>query len=1185
MSSVALYCTHDDDSFYYCFSANHRVRFLYFNCMQVKLALFGKFALMGQGVPVKFATDHARALLAYLAVEPGTHDRSALAALLWPEQPENAARQNLRQTLLHLKQGMRTISGVDSDLDHLLAITARTLQFQSDLVTIDVAQVQALWAACNSHEHAALSACAPCLARLQQAVELYQGEFLQGFFLKNSRPFEEWVEYVRGQLHRRTVEALNLLAVAAEAAGLYERMQQHATRQLALEPWREEAHQQLMRALALNGQGSAALAHYLVCCRVLQEELSATPSPATVALYEQIKRGTLLPIPPRSTADLLPRTPATTPLPLTPVSPPRHNLPAHLPFLVGREAPLHDLYTLVCQTTQRLITLVGMGGMGKTRLALALMERIIIEQPTPFPQGVWFIPLLGVAASQADLPAALAETIGRVVGLPAGDQEAPPTALFRYLGQRQLLLLLDNFEHLIAEETSAKAATTFLLALLQAAPGVTLLVTSRMLLHLQVETVVRLEGLPVPNGSTTRLPTTDDASAASVRLFVHHAQRTLSSFRLTSDNLPAVIQLCRFLGGMPLAIALAAPLAAHLPPAALLSAIQQNLALLASPRRDLDERHQRIIAIFDYTWALLTADEQQALAQMAIFTGQFSWAALQAITQTTPLVVMALVNKSLLQQTAVGRYQLHELARHFADSKGARWGKAFHTACQLRYSAYYLGFVRQHAAALRQRHAVTVIGELRQEEENITRAWQLALTHGQIEQVVGALDGLFAYWRQTGRYREGEALLASALAVVTSLPADDGVATLPSQPANLSAKLWLFYADCLYEQTRFKAALEAATKASALAADSALYALGLIIQAECLCWQSRYTEAKTPAEQAYALARQQGAWEVEIRALIVLTWYGASQAEKLALVTQALQLAQQQGDPYFERLCLQHLAGTCENEGDYARSLPYRAHSLELAQAAQDPFQLGQAAYLYGLVHAHVGLYAEARHLFHQALTLAQEHSFVWLTKRCQNRLAMVYTCLGQIDSADHFSAQARAPSPDHEEASPFFLFTYGRILGAQGKTAQQTLLLQTLLRQKRTEAAERTTLLPELAELAQLAVAQNDKGAALAYAEEMLAILQQYPRFSMSDVYFDRYAIDLACYCALHAAQDGRAAALLAEGYGKLWTQAEQISDRVLRRAYLEKVQANRELVICWQQRQSSVVIRPSPTSVVRKR
>ena len=104
MSSVALYCTHDDDSFYYCFSANHRVRFLYFNCMQVKLALFGKFALMGQGVPVKFATDHARALLAYLAVEPGTHDRSALAALLWPEQPENAARQNLRQTLLHLKQ-------------------------------------------------------------------------------------------------------------------------------------------------------------------------------------------------------------------------------------------------------------------------------------------------------------------------------------------------------------------------------------------------------------------------------------------------------------------------------------------------------------------------------------------------------------------------------------------------------------------------------------------------------------------------------------------------------------------------------------------------------------------------------------------------------------------------------------------------------------------------------------------------------------------------------------------------------------------------------------------------------------------------------------------------------------------------------------------------------------------------
>jgi hypothetical protein len=197
----------------------------------------------------------------------------------------------------------------------------------------------------------------------------------------------------------------------------------------------------------------------------------------------------------------------------------------------------------------------------------------------------------------------------------------------------------------------------------------------------------------------------------------------------------------------------------------------------------------------------------------------------------------------------------------------------------------------------------------------------------------------------------------------------------------------------------------------------------------------------------------------------------------------------------------------------------------------------------------------------------------------------MVYTCLGEIDSADHFSAQARTPSPDHEEASPFFLFTYGRILGAQGKVAQQTLLLQTVLRQKRTGSAERTTLLPELADLAQLALRQNDQGAALAYAEEILAILQRYPRFSMSDVYFDQYAIYLACYRTLHAGEDGRAAALLAEGYGKLWTQAEQISDRVLRRAYLEKVQANRELVVCWEQRQSSVVIRPSPTSVVRKR
>jgi DNA-binding SARP family transcriptional activator/predicted ATPase len=1135
--------------------------------MQINLALFGRFALTIQGAPVKFATDQARALCAYLAVEPGAHDRSTLAALLWPEQPENVARQNLRQALLHLKQGLHTISDLDGDLDQILTITTRTLQFHPGLVTVDVTRFQTLWAACNNHEHTALAACIPCLARLQQAVELYQGEFLQGFFLKNSLPFEEWVSYVRGQLHRHMLEALNHLALAAEAAGTYERMQQYATRQLALEPWREEAHQQVMRALALNGQGSAALAHYLVCRRVLQEELGVAPSPATVALYEQIKRGALLPTAPRSAANLPPSPPVPNlpQLPLALATSPRHNLPAHLPLLVGREEQLQQLYALLCQSKQQLVTLVGMGGIGKTSLALALMARMVGEQPAPFTHGVWFIPLVGVVATQADLPAALAETIGRVVGLPAGNQEAQPTALFHYLAQRQALLLLDNFEHLLAAETSAKAATIFLLTLLQATPGVKLLVTSRTPLQVQAEAVARLEGLPVPSGATTRPPTSDDAGAASVRLFVYHAQRALPSFALTSDNLAAVIQLCRFLGGMPLAIELAAPLAAHLSPAELLVAIQQNLGLLTSPRLDLDARHQRITAIFDYTWELLTADEQRALVQMAIFVGPFSWSALQAITQTTPLVVMALANKALVQQMAVGRYQLHELVRHFAVGKVAAWGEAFYGALQLRYVAYYLGFVSQRAAALRHRQATTVIGEIRQEGENIARAWQLALAHGQVEPVAGALDGLLAYWRQTGRHREGETLLADALPV--GVKAAGGNAEAPPLPTGLLAKLWLVYADCLYEQTRFKAALEVAAKASALAdGDSALYALGLIIQAECLCWQSRYAAAKPLAEQAYVLAQAQGAWAVEIRALIVLTWYRDTQAEKLALVTQALQIAQQQGDPYFERVCLQHLAGTCENGGDYARSLPYRADGLALAQAAQDPFQLGQAAYLCGLVHAHLGLYTEARHLFHQALTLAQEHSFVWLTKRCQNRLAMVYTCLGQIDAADHFSAQARTPSPGHEEMSPFFLFTYGRILGAQGKAAQQMLLLQALLRQKRTEAAERTTWLPELAELAQLAVQQNDKGAALAYAEEILAILQQHPRFSMSDVYFDRYAIDLACYCALHAAQDARATSVLVAGYGKLWAQAEQISDTMLRRAYLENVRANRELVACWQ-------------------
>ncbi len=375
-------------------------------------------------------------------------------------------------------------------------------------------------------------------------------------------------------------------------------------------------------------------------------------------------------------------------------------------------------------------------------------------------------------------------------------------------------------------------------------------------------------------------------------------------------------------------------------------------------------------------------------------------------------------------------------------------------------------------------------------------------------------------------------------------------------------------------------------KAVALAlaiGDATQYARGLITLAEGLSWQGRHNEAQPFAQQAYALAEQQGAWEIEIRALIVLAWYCETKEQRLAPVAQALQLAQQHGDPYFELLCLHNMAGACENEGEYARSLPYRLHCLELARAAQDLYQIALATYLCGLVHVHLGLYTAAVDYFQQSLTLAQEHSFTGLEKSNQNRLAMAYTCLGQIDSAQQFSAQARALSRGAEEVSPFAAFVYSRILAAQGKWTEQALLLQRLLLQKRAKVGiAPTTLLPELAALAQLALRQNNLQPARTYVKEILDILDKQSHFSMSDLYFDYYAIPLACYQVLQAWRDGRAATILATSYQKLRTEAEQITDATVQRAYLENVSANRELIAAWQSAQQEQSVAESPSSSV---
>jgi DNA-binding SARP family transcriptional activator len=442
--------------------------------MQLSLSLFGPFQAALDDQPATFATDRARALLAYLAVEADRpHRREALAALLWPDRPETAARRNLSQTLARLRRAIDDHHAAPP----FLLITAKTIQFNAD--------------SANGGAGTGVDRCPACIDRLEQAADLYRGEFMHGLFLPDGQLFEEWALFKREQLHRRALDVLRMLTAIYEAEGTYDRARHYAQRQLSLEPWREEAHRQLMRALALGGQRGAALAQYETCCRLLAEELGAEPHADTTALYQRIQRGELRPANGRiPLPSLLARREA-----------PQHNLPPQTTPFVGREAELAELVRWLADPEVRLVTILGPGGMGKTRLSIEAAR----AQRDAFPHGVVFVPLAAVdpaplAGSESPLVAPLAKTLG----LTSHGNDTVRDQLLAYLQDREMLLVLDGFEHLV--ETADVVSE-----LLSQAPRLKVLATSRQRLNLQEEWLLSLAGMRVPEQVET---TTSEVSLA-----------------------------------------------------------------------------------------------------------------------------------------------------------------------------------------------------------------------------------------------------------------------------------------------------------------------------------------------------------------------------------------------------------------------------------------------------------------------------------------------------------------------------------------------------------------------------------------------------------------------------------------------------------------------------------------------
>jgi WD40 repeat protein/DNA-binding SARP family transcriptional activator len=407
--------------------------------VQLEVSTLGQFQVQVDGDAVRFATDHGRALLAYLAVEADRpHARSYLAYLLWPDHAESQALNNLRQTLIRTRQAL----GMGDDLANVLQITPKTLQFYSAGAWLDVRHFRQLVAQCKIHNHRSLEQCPECIERLEQAASLYKGEFLQGLTLRHSQPFSEWAVFVREELHHQMLSILGTLANHYEQVADYTLARSYVAHQLSLEPWHEEAHCQMMRVLAKGGQRSAAIHQYEICKRVLQEELGIAPSSETTLLYERIKADAFE----RDTSDVDTRAPS--------IALSGRALWGDLPVvnrLYGRETELAELEKWLTHDNVQLITILGMGGIGKTTLTTAAIENVT---------GNYDLVLWRSLHNAPTPDEILSDWLALMAGdglaeLPTGF-EAQLQLLLHHLRQKRYLLILDNLESILDAEQAGQ---------------------------------------------------------------------------------------------------------------------------------------------------------------------------------------------------------------------------------------------------------------------------------------------------------------------------------------------------------------------------------------------------------------------------------------------------------------------------------------------------------------------------------------------------------------------------------------------------------------------------------------------------------------------------------------------------------------------------------------------------------
>ena len=974
------------------------------------LSLLGSFQVVLNGQPVTgFDYDKVRALLIFLMMErERPHRRDALAEMLWPDQAHQVGRDSLRQALSKLRQAI----GDHQANPPFLLINRETLQFNADShFTLDCNDFTALIDLCQKHAHRHITTCAACAQRLHQAAELYRGSFVEHLVLRDSDSFEDWASLKRTQFQTQALEVLSNLTQYHQQCGEFDLARRYGWRQIELEPWREEAYQQLMQVLASSGQRSAALAQYERCCQILDEEFGVLPSPETTAIYEQI----------REHASAYEIVPAPTPI--------IHGLPTLPTSFVGRETELEQLRRVLADPTCRLLTVIGLGGMGKTRLALEA-----VRQSALLFEGSFFVPL--AALNSADL---LAVAIADALQFSTVNQDDFAAQLINYLSDKNFLLTLDNMEHLTE-------GVGLLAEIMARAPGIKLLITSRERLSLAGEWVLPLRGLP--------------SAISAADLFVQRVRMIKPDFVAV---MPDILRICELVDGMPLAIELAAAWSPLLTCQQIAESIASDLAFLTASGRDLPERHQSLRRVFEYSWKLLPLEQQRIFMALSVFRGGFQVDAALEVSGASLSDLLVFMNKSILRRTDQDRYEIHELLRQYALEKllESEQGEQVFS----RHLEFFAQLVETAEAHLQVGQQTLWLERLEAEYDNLRAALEWSLRAESAETGLRLATALWFFSHLRHNPRENLEWLEKLLAAA------------PDATPLLRAKA-LYSAGWLAQSNRDLTRGMALTKASLELAREIGDQRSIAYPLSTLAWlgyfQGDYDTAVKLGEESLTLFREvNDPWGI-VHTLNILGFIAESQADYARaelLQREGVIIARGSGDNDSLALSLGLLGRVVAEHGHYDQAIAFLTEALEIYRELRNRW--GIAASVYTLAE-----FSLARRDFDQAAARAQESASIMREMSDFWAIGGPLHCLGVV--AYHRGAYDQANTHCHESliyfrrigdkrGMAYALDTLGMVAKAQGKFKQAVTHFKECLDQRRQAGIQRgvEVCLEQLAEIA----------------------------------------------------------------------------------------------------------------------